>query len=602
MHESLLLVFLCICLLSAAIAIRFYVSKKARQRCAALLPPANYLTWKPNPARDLSARKTIPDVGITPAAELNSDAKFTATFTGNSSLPQEPMLWSPIMAAAMLDGALQGLPIVRSISHIDPLVLKAIESSTADHIHNFSSVHSYVQEHFFAVPIMTADGWFERLTGYVTEQKTASVLEAAGHHVVFAATANNPVWDLIVDGHPVQIKEGLAGVKQFLAEHHGIEVITGMDNAAAAKDPMVHGMAGLGSAAIHSTTHSSLEAIHDTFDPSFHWPIITLAFSSYRQIKLLCQERIEITTAAARVAMDVTGVGVLMFAGAKAGALVGSVVGPLGSAFLGFLGGIAGAVSGKVLSTSIQNAPFHEARVAYEKTVDAANFNVNWSLKQSEDQVRYFQSEYEGRFLEARAKIERTARTQTRSLIQSYEQSFLRFAEQFPIYLDQLDVTLCHERTDVLDTLQASSVIRRFLAPTQTDHLHGAICSWFKRARQMIKRERLIFAKLEPRTATALKDEIARFMREYVFELQTLNEQLCYLASEFHDVEHNASEVRAQAGRELQRERDGMIKSFASKVELIREDVVQTIQSWNRNISESLEKLRIEGRAIGVDL
>ncbi len=58
-------------------------------------------------------------------------------------------------------------------------------------------------------PAMTADGWFERLTGYVAEQKAASALEAAGHHVTFAATANQPVWDLLVDGHPVQIKEGL---------------------------------------------------------------------------------------------------------------------------------------------------------------------------------------------------------------------------------------------------------------------------------------------------------------------------------------------------------------------------------------------------------
>ena len=99
-----------------------------------------------------------------------------------------------------------------------------IEQLEAGHSEGLTA---YVAQHFFDAPTLTADGWFERLTGYVAEQKAASALEAAGHHVTFAATANQPVWDLLVDGHPVQVKEGISGVKSYLLEHHGIPIYTG---------------------------------------------------------------------------------------------------------------------------------------------------------------------------------------------------------------------------------------------------------------------------------------------------------------------------------------------------------------------------------------
>ena len=99
------------------------------------------------------------------------------------------------------------ISLAEAALNVDPHVLAAIQFSTADHLHGLADIDNYVHDHFFAVPVHSADGWFERLTGYVAEQKAAAYFEQAGHHVEFAPVANQPVWDMLVDGQPVQTKK-----------------------------------------------------------------------------------------------------------------------------------------------------------------------------------------------------------------------------------------------------------------------------------------------------------------------------------------------------------------------------------------------------------
>jgi len=107
----------------------------------------------------------------------------------------------------------------------------------------------------FSFLYLSTTPWFERLTGYVAEQKAASYFEQMGHHVEFAPVPNQPVWDMLVDGHPVQIKENLAGVKDFVVQHPEIDTFTDPHIAAAVKDSAVHGLPVLDKDTIHSATH-----------------------------------------------------------------------------------------------------------------------------------------------------------------------------------------------------------------------------------------------------------------------------------------------------------------------------------------------------------
>jgi hypothetical protein len=518
-----------------------------------------------------------------------------------SQNPLDPFPWARVTGAAFADGLLAGLPVVEAISHIDPSVLKAIEASTADHIHSFPSVHSYVEQHFFAVPALSADGWFERLTGYVAEQKAASALEAAGHHVTFAATANQPVWDLLVDGHPVQVKEGLTGVRSFLLEHHGIPVLTSHEVAIAAKDPMVHGLQGLSSTAIHESTRHSIDGISDAFDPGFHFPIITLAFSGFREANLFFQERTTFGKAVMHVGLDVAGVGAGALAGSHAGAFAGAFLGPIGAAVGGLIGAVVGGVGGKLLSTGIRYAPFNLARATYEKTVDSAKAEIDMAVDSSKGEVLRLQSTCQSQFVERRAQIERHAAGQLRDLVEAYDIEFLAFAENFCQHLDELTGNLRQQEELVLATLPAGW-LRGFLFPTHNDYLRSAIRIWFRRARKTLAREKKQFRQLQPRTLDTVKVEIQRFLNTYEFKLESLHLQLRHFVRTLEEIPGRAEVIAIAAGVEVQCERDSLIGKFAVHVEHLHSQLVGLIQSWNSKISIDRDSFKREGQSLGIDL
>jgi hypothetical protein len=181
-----------------------------------------------------------------------------------------------------------------------------------------------------------------------------------GHHVQFATTPNQPVWDLLVDGHPVQIKEGLEVSKEFLAQHHDVPVFTGFENADSLHDPMVHGLHGLNADAIHNATQHSLDGLHETINGSLRFPIITFRISTFREVSLLGKQHTAIEKALFHVALDTAGVGAGVLLGAKAGALAGSLLPGPGTVFGAVIGTIAGGIGGKYVSNQIRFSAFKE--------------------------------------------------------------------------------------------------------------------------------------------------------------------------------------------------------------------------------------------------
>lgn len=169
--------------------------------------------------------------------------------------------------AVAADGVIAGSSLAEAVLKIDPRVIEAIQFSTVQELHGLASIHSYVDTHFFDATATSADGWFDRLTGYVAEQKAATYFEQMGHHVQFAPVSNQPVWDMLVDGRPVQIKEHLAGVKDFIIQHPDFEVFTDPDIAAAIKDPAVHGLDVLNKDGIQAATQGTVDGLDGAFSP-----------------------------------------------------------------------------------------------------------------------------------------------------------------------------------------------------------------------------------------------------------------------------------------------------------------------------------------------
>ncbi len=581
-------------LLAILVGLRIYVGIRAAQRCKAIMPPRNQLSWKLVSSQPLQ----MPEQKVETSDLARVDFEMPVVSAPNK---QEKLFqWSPVMGAAFADGLLAGLPVAEAINHIDPSVLNAIESSTTEHLHSLPSIHSYVEQHFFSAPSISADGWFERLTGYVNEQHAASTLEAMGHHVTFAATANQPVWDLLVDGHPVQIKEGLAGVKQFLAEHHGIPIYTSHEVAAAAKDPLVHGLDILDPAHMHELTRASLEGISDSFQPTFHFPIITLAFSAYREAKLLMDENTTLKRALTHVSLDVVGVGAGAFGGAKAGAVAGAFVGgPVGAAIGGLFGAVAGGVGGKMFATGIRKAPFHEAMNAHELVISSYQAAKEQTLHSLRNDVRTLQTRFDSRYREARAEIVTQARVQVSNLSQAYALHFESFSRNFASYLRELARNLRADEEQVLAMLPPSGLMAA-IYPREADHIRNAAKAWFREAYKTIRREIAAFASL--RESDERNIAIRTFLSAYVFELESLQAELTRMNASFCRSQDAAKDIAKDAASRLQTQRDGLIHNFNEECSRLLKIVNTRMETWNTRIRESLEKVRREAAAVGIQI
>jgi hypothetical protein len=538
-----------------------------------------------------------------PTSLGSNKTEFTVTVGPLKSGPDrvtEFLKAAPTWGAAA-DGAVAGGLLAHAALSIDPHVLNAIEFSTAQELHGLPSIASYIQDHFFSAPIQSADGWFERLTGYVAEQKAAAYFEAMGKHVEFAHVANQPVWDMLVDGHPVQIKQGLAGAKDFIAHHPGFDVFTGTDVAAAIKDPAVHGLEVLNKDGIHAAADNALDNIDGAVSPGFHVPFFTLAFSSWREAKLLWNEKTTFDRAIAHVGLDVAAVGAGAWAGAKAGAIGLGLLGPVGGAVGGFFGAIVGAVGGKMVSTKVRHARFNAAKDDYNIAVAQAESSVKGEISESQRRVKELQEAYQQRFLEERNAIEEDARNKISLLRAKFENDLCGFCERFPHFMHELKRKLQVERQQVLLRTPASGFLG-YLFPQEADLYRQVVNQWFKRAIKLIDEELKLFAKIEVRKVDTLHKEIQRFLKEYTFELESMANELTRLDVDLSAARSESTRYRDKAVEETEAVRSGLIREFGRQIEVIHERIVIEIRRWNSIIEMRRSVLKCEARAIGINL
>lgn len=110
-------------------------------------------------------------------------------------------------------------------SQIQPEVLQALKFSSAGHPTDFFDLQDKVSN--------LSDGAFTRLFGYVAEQQVAEHLKAQGHHVIFPEKSNQMGYDLLVDGHPMQVKctASASYIQQHLNTHPDIPIIVNSEMA-----------------------------------------------------------------------------------------------------------------------------------------------------------------------------------------------------------------------------------------------------------------------------------------------------------------------------------------------------------------------------------
>lgn len=248
---------------------------------------------------------------------------------------------------------------------IDPEIVAAADFSSVMSVDSGLDYARFVSRFVEGRSAESLEGFQNRLLGYVGEQRVSDLLIEQGHQVEVAATANQPIWDLIVDGQQVNVKTvmDIASIKQDALAHPNVTYLVPEDAQGGAADNIVR---------LDGFSHSELKGnVLDSFeqadasaalgDVALHLPVIPLVMSLYRNYHAVQQGR-DVTVAAQHVAYDTVIRGGSAAAGAVLGGKIGTIIGgPIGTLVGAAAGGMAGVLWGGQLSEKLKKAPLERA-------------------------------------------------------------------------------------------------------------------------------------------------------------------------------------------------------------------------------------------------
>ncbi|MBU1307019.1 MAG: hypothetical protein KKF33_16065, partial [Alphaproteobacteria bacterium] len=254
------------------------------------------------------------------------------------------------LEVAAVAGITAGDILYNAVS-IDPAVLNAADFSGSADIGDIFRFGAFA-DRIGAMASTAAAGAGNRLRGYVAEQIVAARLVENGHVVSFPDTANNPGFDLLVDGHPFQVKclLGLSGLREHFEKYPDMpvyanselaEAVIGSGEVWAAQVFYIDGFDREIADLVMDTSLEAGEALGD-----LNIPYIAMAISSARNLNRWWRGRMPLSDLPIAVVLDGSIKGGLATVGGMSGKLVGLLVfGPAGALVLGGVGGV-GALLG----------------------------------------------------------------------------------------------------------------------------------------------------------------------------------------------------------------------------------------------------------------
>lgn len=564
--------------------LRLWRSRRSWSRT--LLPRSSQLSWKAPASNQRTAQPQIDEASASRCSLSGSGEKGgSAKRKLRPSKPARPNR-PAVAATAAPESAVASFGAVATLTGINSEALHAIQVSTAEQLRSVDSINDYVQANFRDISATSAQAWMQRLEDYVAKDSIA--MQKAGHTVQRRAGPRALIRP--VNGRTIEIKE--SGAR---------EAVIDLRTAAETKGHMVHGLPDFDHDAIATASKDAISVIHEGFDPGLHLPLGTLLRSAWRELELLFDKKIPIERAVKHVAMDVASVGTGAFVGAKVGGGLGAIAGPVGVGAGVLVGAMAGAIAGRGLAHKSRMAPFNKAYERYETILTSARSGVDAALAESKAEVKEFESLCQANFEATQSEIESDARQKFDQIERRQAESLERFLRQFPNYLGALEVQLLDEEAAVLKKMPPTHWWN-WIFPRRQDLEKSVIRRWFKRARKTALKERQRFEKLKRGPLAPLRSKVYRFLNTYTFDLQSFDEDLANLASEFAGARIAAETVKQTALGEVEKARDRVLVDFRSRVSKMYFALCQTISGWTERVEVSLDELRKQARPLGIEL
>lgn len=229
---------------------------------------------------------------------------------------------------------------------IDPTVLNAADFARSQDIGDIFQFGAFA-DHIGAMASTAAAGAGNNLRGYVAEQVVAARLVENGHIVTFPDTSNNPGFDLLVDGHPFQVKclQSLEGLREHFTKYPDMPVYANCELAEAVIDSgeawagKVFYVEGFHREITDLIMRTSLEAGETLGD--FNVPYFAMAVSSARNLHSWWRGSMPLSDLPLSVVLDGSVKGGLATVGGLSGKMLGLMAfGPAGALVLGGVGGV----------------------------------------------------------------------------------------------------------------------------------------------------------------------------------------------------------------------------------------------------------------------
>ena len=322
--------------------------------------------------------------------------------------PQDP--YAALTAA--VQGAWFGKEPLENLLEIDEHVYTAMGQLAGRQLDSIGDLHTYLRSWDSAeIGEALPEGALNKLMGHLAEPIVHQHLEEFGWQVETPDLSNQPGYDRILNGeHVVNIKTvaDSSSLASHFEKYPDIPVVVPGDMAgipdnaihldAAGSLEQFNKMVELGeenivlvdSALSHDEMLEHAEGVSDALLENVDVggiPLITLALSSYREIKLLKNHDTDTSNALKNIGLDVAGTGGGGAAGAMAGAALGSTIVPvIGTAIGAIAGGILGAIGGRKASNAVKEKPFRDTLQAYEETQNKAKEMATAAQAEAEKQ------------------------------------------------------------------------------------------------------------------------------------------------------------------------------------------------------------------------
>ncbi len=310
------------------------------------------------------------DALATPISESNSDSLGELLF-GDSRGKRDTQAHAALTFGDLLF----------DMAAIDPRVVEAADFIRTDDLGDGFSF-SLFAERFQELSGRTAIGTGIQLRGYVAEQMVASRLVNLGHQVSFPEAANQPGFDLIVDGEPFQVKcgESLAIIKEHFDKYPDIPVLANDELITEVADGLpemidnVFAIEGFSLTSVEGVMADSIEAGSEMLD--YEVAMFSAIILAGRGITDWWNGEIGIRDAIADLGVGLAAKSGLGAAGGLAGKAAGlAFFGPAGAVVFGGVAAVAAASQSRHFLGTIRDLTNRSvsaaARSASQKLVDS---------------------------------------------------------------------------------------------------------------------------------------------------------------------------------------------------------------------------------------